>query len=67
MILLVIIGIIIVTNIITIIIILGKFRHSLDGIKGVSFDGLTSRGIDRDRLNFNATGKERKIRENRIR
>lgn len=37
----------------------GKFRHSFDGIKGVSFDGLTSRGIDRDRLNFNATGNNR--------
>ena len=34
----------------------GKFRHSFDGIKGVSFDGLTSRGIDRDRISFSSTG-----------
>ena len=36
----------------------GKFRHSFDGIKGVSFDGLTSRGIDRDRISFSSTGTQ---------
>ena len=36
----------------------GKFRNSFDGIKGVSFDGLTSRGLERDRMNFSATGKK---------
>jgi hypothetical protein len=44
----------------------GKYRQSFDGIKGVSFDGLTSRGIDRDRINFSAAGVKQYIEESHL-